>query len=349
MIQNPGLTPAALLDRAGRTLRQGDLALALGIIAILVVLILPMPRLLLDMLLAVSITFAVLILLTALFIEKPLEFSIFPTVLLIATMLRLALNLASTRLILADGHQGSWAAGRVIEAFGGFIMQDNFVIGLIVFAILVIVNFVVITKGSGRIAEVSARFSLDAMPGKQMAIDADLSAGLIDENEARRRRRQLEEESSFYGAVDGAAKFVRGDAVAGLLITFINLIGGLIIGVGQMGVSFAEAARTYSLLTVGDGLVSQIPALIVSAAAGLLVAKAGATTRTDRALFGQLGAHPRALGTTGGLLAVLAILPGLPALPFLMLAGASGALAWHLGRREAEPSPPSAAEAAAAP
>jgi flagellar biosynthesis protein FlhA len=192
----------------------------------------------------------------------------------------------------------------------------------------VIVNFVVITKGFGRIAEVSARFSLDAMPGKQMAIDADLSAGLIDEHEARQRRRQLEEESSFYGAMDGAAKFVRGDAIAGLLITFINLVGGLIIGVGQMGVSFAEAARTYSLLTVGDGLVSQIPALIVSTAAGLLVAEVGVGTRTDRALFGQLGAHPRALGTTSGLLSILAILPGLPVLPFLTLAGVSGALAW---------------------
>ena len=202
-----------------------------------------------------------LILLTALFIERPLEFSAFPTVLLIATMLRLALNLASTRLILGQGHQGPAAAGHVIEAFGRFIMQGNVVIGVIVFAILVIVNFVVITKGSGRIAEVAARFSLDAMPGKQMAIDADLSAGLIDEaRRARERRRELEEESGFFGAMDGAAKFVRGDAIAGLLITAINLVGGLIIGVAQMGVSFGEAVHTYTLLTVGDGLVSQIPA-----------------------------------------------------------------------------------------
>ena len=333
MAYNLSLAPADLLGRLGTTLRQGDLALALGMIGILVVLILPVPRLLLDLLLALSITFSVLVLLTSLFITKPLEFSSFPAVLLIATMLRLALNLASTRLILANGHEGTAAAGRVIEAFGGFIMQGNFVIGLIVFAILVIVNFVVITKGSGRIAEVSARFSLDAMPGKQMAIDADLSAGLIDEHEARRRRRQLEEESSFYGAMDGAAKFVRGDAIAGLLITFINLVGGLIIGVGQMGVSFTEAAHSYTLLTVGDGLVSQIPALVVSTAAGLLVAKAGVSERTDRALFGQLSAHPRALATTSGLLALLAVLPGLPLLPFLMLSGASGGLAWHLGRR----------------
>ncbi len=349
MAQTSSFAAARLFDRVTRPLRHGDLALALGVISILVVLILPMPRLLLDLLLAVSITFSVLILLTSLFIEKPLEFSAFPTVLLIATMLRLALNIASTRLILAEGHQGSWAAGRVIEAFGSFIMQGNFVIGLIVFGILVIVNFVVITKGSGRIAEVSARFSLDAMPGKQMAIDADLSAGLIDEQEARERRRRLEEESSFYGAMDGAAKFVRGDAIAGLLITFINLIGGLIIGVGQMGVSFAEAAHTYSLLTVGDGLVSQVPALVVSTAAGLLVAKAGVATRTDRALFGQLGAHPRALGTTSGLLAVLAVVPGLPLWPFLTLAGVSGALAWHLARREFAATAVTAAPAAAAP
>jgi flagellar biosynthesis protein FlhA len=346
-----------MLGRLGGLLRQGDIALALGVIGILVVLILPLPKVLLDLLLTVSITFSVLILLTSLFIEKPLDFSAFPTVLLIATMLRLALNLASTRLILAHGHEGSEAAGRVIEAFGGFIMQGNFVIGLIVFAILVTVNFVVITKGSGRIAEVSARFSLDAMPGKQMAIDADLSAGLVDEQEARTRRRQLEEESSFYGAMDGAAKFVRGDAIAGLLITAINLIGGLIIGVGQMGVSFTEAAQSYTLLTVGDGLVSQVPALIVSTAAGLLVAKAGVPGRADRAVFGQLGAHPRALATTSGLLALLAVLPGLPMIPFLLLAGLSGGAAWHLGKRRAaeaqeaiEPAPatPSAEEAVGA-
>jgi flagellar biosynthesis protein FlhA len=343
------LDPAALLGRAGAILRQGDIALALGVIGILVVLILPMPRVLLDLLLAVSITLSVLVLLTALFIEKPLDFSSFPAVLLIATMLRLALNLASTRLILADGHQGSDAAGRVIEAFGGFVMQGNLVIGLIVFAILVIVNFVVITKGSGRIAEVSARFSLDAMPGKQMAIDADLSAGLIDEKDARARRRQLEEESSFFGAMDGAAKFVRGDAVAGLLITFINLIGGLIVGVGQMGVSVGEAAHSYALLTVGDGLVSQIPALIVSTAAGLVVAKAGVTGRADKAVFGQLGAHPRALATTSGLLGVLAVLPGLPMMPFLLLAGASGGLALALSRSRSQAAADDAAAAPAAP
>ncbi|MGI9451800.1 MAG: flagellar biosynthesis protein FlhA, partial [Geminicoccaceae bacterium] len=287
----------------------------------------------------------------SLFIERPLHFSSFPTVLLIATMLRLALNLASTRLILASGHEGTAAAGQVIEAFGGFIMQGNFVIGLIVFSILVIVNFVVITKGSGRIAEVSARFSLDAMPGKQMAIDADLSAGLINEDEAKTRRRELEEESSFYGAMDGASKFVRGDAVAGLMITLINLVGGLIIGVGQMGVSFGEAAQSYTFLTVGDGLVSQIPALVVSTAAGLLVAKAGIAGRTDRALFGQLGARPRTLATTSGLLTLLALLPGLPMFPFATLALATGGLAWRMAdakpKEEDEPEAPDEPQQAA--
>lgn len=324
-----------LLPQLQLAARQGDILLALGVIGILVVLILPLPSLLLDVCLAISITLSVLILLTALFIERPLDFSSFPAVLLISTMLRLALNLASTRLILADGHQGPDAAGHVIEAFGGFIMSGNLVIGIIVFGILVVVNFVVITKGSGRIAEVAARFSLDAMPGKQMAIDADLSAGLIDETAARERRRTLEEESAFFGAMDGAAKFVRGDAVAGLLITAINLLGGLLIGVAQMGLSFSDAARTYTLLTMGDGLVSQIPALIVSTAAGLLVSKAGITGRADVALFGQLGAYPRALAVTAGLMALLAVLPGLPAVPFLLIGGAVGGLAWQSRRGKA--------------
>ncbi|MEK0083238.1 flagellar biosynthesis protein FlhA [Benzoatithermus flavus] len=321
--------PKLILPRLRLALRQSDILLALGVIAILVALILPLPSLLLDLCLALSVTFSVLILLTALLIEKPLEFSSFPAVLLIATMLRLALNLASTRLILGQGHEGPAAAGHVIEAFGRFVMQGNLVIGVIVFGILVVVNFVVITKGSGRIAEVAARFSLDAMPGKQMAIDADLSAGLIDEAAARERRKALEEESAFFGAMDGAAKFVRGDAIAGLLITGINLVGGLLVGVVQMGVSFADAVHTYTLLTIGDGLVSQLPALIVSTAAGLLVAKAGVSGRADVALFGQLGARPRALAVTGGLMVLLAVLPGLPALPFMLLGAAVGGLAWH--------------------
>jgi flagellar biosynthesis protein FlhA len=292
----------------------------------------PLPPLLLDMLLAVSIILSVLILMTALFIEEPLEFSSFPTVLLIATMLRLALNIASTRLILTHGHEGPHAAGHVIEAFGGFVMGGNFVIGVIVFAILVIVNFVVITKGSGRIAEVAARFTLDAMPGKQMAIDADLSAGLIDQDEARRRRKSLEDEASFYGAMDGASKFVRGDAIAGLLITFINVIAGIIIGVAQRGLSFSVAASNYTMLTVGDGLVSQIPALIVSTAAGLLVSKAGVRGAADKALTGQLSGYPKALGMSAAVMGVMAILPGIPFIPFATLAAGAAYLAWKFDK-----------------
>jgi len=317
-------------------LGQGDIGLALGVVCILVVLILPMPSWLLDFSLAISITFSVIILMTCLFISKPLDFSSFPTVLLIATMLRLSLNLASTRLILSEGHSGPDAAGSVIEAFGSFVMGGNFVIGIIVFAILIIVNFVVITKGSGRIAEVAARFSLDAMPGKQMAIDADLSAGMIDENTARQRRKDLEDESAFFGSMDGASKFVRGDAIAGLLITFINIIGGIIVGVAQHGISFSEAANSYTLLTVGDGLVSQIPALIVSVAAGMLVSRGGVTGTTDKALLGQLGGYPRALGVSSFLLVSLSLLPGIPMLPFLILAGGTGYAAYVMSRQKVE-------------
>jgi len=315
------------------SLRRGDIALALGISCILVVLILPLPSWMLDISLAISMTFSVLILMTVLFISRPLDFSSFPTVLLIATMLRLSLNLASTRLILAAGHEGPDAAGHVIQAFGNFVMGGNFVIGMIVFGILVIVNFIVITKGSGRIAEVSARFSLDAMPGKQMAIDADLSAGLIDETEARNRRKMLEDESNFYGAMDGAAKFVRGDAIAGLLITFINVVGGIIIGVAQQGLTFSEASQVYTLLTVGDGLVTQIPAIIVSTGAGMLVSKSTAVGSADKALFGQLGAYPRALGLSSFIALSLALLPGIPMIPFLLLSGVTGTLAWSNTRR----------------
>ncbi|MEE8563821.1 MAG: flagellar biosynthesis protein FlhA, partial [Alphaproteobacteria bacterium] len=332
-IEGTGTSVREHLLAAGR---RGDIALALGVITILVVLILPLPTWLLDLGLAVSITFSVLVLMTALFIEKPLDFNTFPTVLLLATMVRLSLNVASTRLILTNGHQGTDAAGRVIEAFSGFVMGGNFVIGIIVFGILVIINFIVITKGSGRIAEVSARFTLDAMPGKQMAIDADLSTGLIDEDEARQRRRTLEDESTFFGAMDGAAKFVRGDAIAGLLITFINIVGGMIIGVAQKGLSISQAADTYARLTVGDGLVTLIPALIVSTAAGLMVTKAGIRGATDKALFGQLGGQPRALVLCSILLGALALLPAIPMAPFLFLAGITGGIAWHIRQREAQ-------------
>jgi flagellar biosynthesis protein FlhA len=321
------------LGEIGAFAKRGDIALAIGVLTILVVLILPLPPLLLDFALAISIIFSVLILMTALFIHAPLEFSAFPTVLLIATMLRLALNLASTRLILSHGHEGASAAGHVIEAFGNFVMSGNFVIGIIVFIILVIVNFVVITKGSGRIAEVAARFHLDAMPGKQMAIDAELSTGAIDEKEARRRRKQLEDEGGFFGAMDGASKFVRGDAIAGLLVTFINIIGGMIIGVAQQGISFSDAVHSYTVLTVGDGLVTQVPALIVSTAAGLLVSKAGISGSADKALMSQLSGYPKALGMAGAVMLVMALLPGIPMLPFVALGGGAATLAYVADKR----------------
>jgi flagellar biosynthesis protein FlhA len=327
---------------------RGDIALALGILTILVVLILPLPSIVLDLFLAISITLSMLILMTALFIQTPLEFSSFPTVLLISTMLRLSLNLASTRLILSRGHEGTDAAGHVIEAFGSFVMGGNFVIGIIVFAILVTVNFVVITKGSGRIAEVAARFHLDSMPGKQMAIDADLSAGLIDEKVAKARRKELEDESGFFGAMDGASKFVRGDAIAGLLVVFINVIGGIIIGVAQQGLSFGEAARSYTLLTVGDGLVTQVPALIVSTAAGLLVSKAGVSGAADKALLKQFSGYPQALGMSAAVMLVLAALPGIPAFPFLALGSGAAAMAWK-ARQQKHVNQAQEAAAAAAP
>jgi flagellar biosynthesis protein FlhA len=321
-------------DRLASAGRHGDILLAISVVTILVVLILPLPQWLLDVGLAFSITFSVMILLTSLFVETPLQFNAFPTVLLMATMIRLALNLASTRLILTHGHEGPAAAGHVIEAFGGFVMGSNFVIGIIVFAILMIVNFVVITKGSGRIAEVSARFTLDAMPGKQMAIDADLSSGLITEDEARTRRRTLEDESSFFGAMDGSSKFVRGDAIAGLMITFINIVAGIIIGAGQRGLSFLDAADAYTRLTVGDGLVTQIPALVVSTAAGIIVTKAGLSGKTDKALFSQMGGNPKALGMAAALLTLLALLPGIPLLPFMFVAVMAGLMAYSAFRRQ---------------
>jgi flagellar biosynthesis protein FlhA len=336
------------LGEIAQIAKRGDLMLATGVLTILVVLILPLPPVVLDMFLAVSITISVLILMTALFIQTPLEFSSFPTVLLIATMLRLALNLASTRLILSHGHEGPQAAGHVIEAFGNFVMGGNFVIGIIVFTILIIVNFVVITKGSGRIAEVAARFHLDAMPGKQMAIDADLSAGLINEEQARHRRKELEDESGFFGAMDGASKFVRGDAIAGLLIVFINVIAGIIIGVAQQNMGFLDAAKAYTLLTVGDGLVTQIPALIVSTAAGLLVSKAGVSGAADKALMRQLSGYPKALGMSGGVMLVMSLLPGIPMLPFLLLGGGASALAWHLDRHHKATAATAKSEEAAA-
>ena len=314
--------------------KRGDIFFALAIILMLVILIMPMPAWLLDIALAFSITISCLVLMTAIFIERPNEFNAFPLVLLITTMYRLSLNLASTRLILSKGYQGPDAAGEVIAAFGGFIMGNNFVIGVIVFAILVIVNFVVITKGSGRIAEVAARFALDAMPGKQMAIDADLSSGLITEDQARARREELSKESSFYGAMDGASKFVRGDAIAGLIITFINIVAGIIIGMVQNNMSFADAGETYTRLTVGDGLVSQVPALIISVAAGILVSKAGMTDATDKVLFEQVANYPKALGMSAFMAVALGMLPGTPALPFMLLGSLTGITAYYLAKQQ---------------
>ncbi len=327
---------------------RGDLVLAIGLVALIAMLILPMPAVLLDFLLAVSITVAVMVLMTVLFMEKPVDFSAYPTVLLITTMLRLALNLASTRLILTYGHEGTDAAGSVIEAFAGFIMGGDFIIGIIVFAILTIVNFKVITQGSSRIAEVAARFTLDAMPGKQMAIDADLSSGMIDETEARRRRRELEDEAGFYGSMDGASKFVKGDAMAGILITFINVIGGVLIGTLRHDMPFMEAADTFVRLTVGDGLVSQIPALVISISAGLLVSKSGTTEATDKLLLQQVGSRPTAYAVASGLLGAMALLPGLPMLPFLTLAGATGAAAYFLPRMQKQAEEAQEAETAQA-
>ncbi len=324
-------SPAGILA----LIKRSDLGLALGMMAILVVLILPLPTFLLDFALALSLSFAILILMTSVFIRRPLEFSSFPAVLLITTMLRLSLNLASTRLILSHGSTGTAAAGHVIEAFGKLVMQGNFVIGFIVFAILVIVNFVVITKGSGRIAEVAARFTLDAMPGKQMAIDADLSSGLIDEKTARTRRKDLEAESNFFGAMDGASKFVRGDAVAGLMIVGINIIGGIIIAVAQHGMSISDATQTFTLLSVGDGLVAQMPALIISIAAGLMVSKAGVEGSTDQAMAKQFSNYPQGLAMAAAVMGIVALLPGMPHLIFAGLAGGIGYLSFLAFKQKA--------------
>ena len=325
-----------LNDILARIGANRDLALAGSVVAIIAMLILPMPGWLLDLGLAISITLSVMILMTALFIEKPLDLSAFPTILLIATMLRLGLNLASTRLILGHGHEGPHAAGGVIAAFGEFLIGGQVVIGLTIFIILLVINFVVITKGAGRIAEVAARFSLDSMPGKQMAIDADLNAGMIDEEGARARRAEVEAESGFYGAMDGASKFVKGDAVAGLLITGVNVLVGLLIGVTTHGLELAEAFHTYTLLTVGDGLVSQIPGLIVSTAAGLLVSKGGVVGKTGAALTQQLGRYPKAFGMVAVLMGAFALLPGLPFIPFATVAAICGWLAWSMSKKADE-------------
>ena len=325
---------------------RGEVALALGVVGIVTLLILPLPAMMLDLLLAISLTTAVLILMTALLINKPLEFTAFPSVLLATTLFRLGLDVASTRLVLTHGHEGGDPAGHVIQAFGALMMGGNFVIGVIVFIILVVVNFVVITKGSTRIAEVAARFALDSMPGKQMAIDADLSSGLVDQEGARKRRKELEQESTFFGAMDGASKFVRGDAVAGMIILGVNIVGGMLIGVLQHHVSFATAASTYTVLTIGEGLVSQVPALVISIAAGFLVSKAGVEGAADKALVAQLATNPVSLGMVSAAAGVMAVVPGMPLLPFAGIALGAGALAW---RSSHKPKTVSADGVAAAP
>ncbi|MDI6729638.1 MAG: flagellar biosynthesis protein FlhA, partial [Thermodesulfovibrionales bacterium] len=330
-----------------RLLRQSDLVLAVGIVLILGLMIIPMPPILLDLALSFSITLSVVVLLVSAYSYKPLDFSVFPSILLISTLLRLSLNIAATRLILMRGDIGTEAAGRVIKSFGEFVVGGNYVVGFVIFFILIIINFVVITKGAGRIAEVSARFTLDAMPGKQMSIDADLNAGLIDETEARRRRQEISREADFYGAMDGASKFVRGDAIAAIIIMVINIIGGFLIGVLQKGMPIADAAKTYTILTIGDGLVAQIPALITSTAAGIIVSRAATEANLGAEVVKQLLVNPKALGTAAGILAFFGLIPGLPHVPFLMLATITGTGAYFLrksAKREQEAVPAPAEE-----
>ena len=304
--------------------------LAVGVIGILLVMLVPLPTFILDILLSFSITISIIILLMSMYVLKPLDFSVFPSVLLTVTLLRLSLNVASTRLILLHGHEGTGAAGQVIKAFGSFVVGGNYVVGMIVFSVLVLINFVVITKGATRIAEVAARFTLDAMPGKQMSIDADLNTGLIPDSEARRRRREIETEANFYGAMDGASKFVRGDAVAGIIIVLVNIIGGLIVGVMQQGMALADAARTYTLLTVGDGLVTQVPALIVSTAAGMLVTRTTASGELGEEMKKQLFTQPKAIALASIVLFTFALIPGMPKVAFIIVASLMSFLAYRL-------------------
>ena len=304
--------------------KNSDMVTAVAVVAILIFMVIPLPATVLDLLISFNITFALVILLASMYTVSPLELSSFPSILLLITLFRLSLNVASTRIILIHGGEGALAAGKVINAFGSFVVGGNYLVGIIVFVILVVINFMVITKGAGRIAEVAARFTLDAMPGKQMSIDADLNAGLINEQEARERREEITHEAEYYGAMDGANKFVRGDAIAGIIITLANIIGGLAIGVFQNKMSFASAAQTYTLLTIGDGLVTQIPALIISTSAGIIVSRAGAGLNLGSAITSQILYQPRALGITAIVLLVFGLIPGLPLIPFWTLAALTG-------------------------
>ena len=341
----------SLLDRMGLG-TPGQMKVLAGpmlIMMILSMMVLPLAPFILDLLFTFNIALSIMILMVSMFAQKPLDFSAFPAVLLFSTLLRLSLNVASTRVVLLEGHNGGDAAGKVIEAFGQFLVGGNFAVGLVVFSILVIINFMVITKGAGRIAEVGARFTLDAMPGKQMAIDADLNAGLIGEDQARERRREVAEESDFFGSMDGASKFVRGDAVAGLVIMVVNIIGGLIIGVGQHGLSMDEAARTYTLLTIGDGLVAQIPSLVISTAAGVMVSRVNTNEDVGQQMIGQLFMSSQVLWLAAGVMGLLGLVPGMPNLVFIFFTVMLGALAWWAGRRERQEGEASAQEQAPAP
>jgi flagellar biosynthesis protein FlhA len=319
---------AAATRMMRRIAAGGELIIPLAFVGVVVVMLIPLPTALLDLLLTFNISLSLIILLVAMYTLRPLEFSTFPSVLLVTTLFRLSLNVASTRLVLLHGSDGPAAAGHVIEAFGGFVVGGSYVVGIVVFLILVVINFAVITKGAGRIAEVAARFTLDAMPGKQLAVDAELNAGLLTEREARERRRAIEAEADFYGAMDGASKFVRGDAIAGLLIAGINIVGGLFIGIVQRGLAVQEAAEVYTVLTIGDGLVSQLPALLISTAAGIVVTRAASGADLGNEVVTQILFNPRVLTMVAAVLAAFALLPGLPFLPFLVLAGAIGGLAY---------------------
>jgi len=312
--------------------KNSEVIASVGVVGIVVLMVMPLPAVVLDLLLSFNITFALTILLVGTYLLRPLDFSSFPSVLLIATLFRLSLNIASTRIILLHGSEGPAAAGNVIKAFGGFVVGGNYVVGAIVFMVLVLINLMVITKGSGRIGEVAARFTLDAMPGKQMSIDADLNAGLIDEAEAKSRRREIAREADFYGAMDGASKFVKGDAIAGIIITLINIVGGLAIGVLQNGMNFGDAAQTYTLLTVGDGLVTQIPALMISTAAGIVVSRAGSESALGHEVISQILTEPRALIVASAVLFGFGMVPGLPTVPFLVLSAVAGGVAYVVGK-----------------
>ncbi|MBY0554653.1 flagellar biosynthesis protein FlhA [bacterium] len=316
--------------------KNTDLFIAFGVLAIIGVMIIPLPAVMLDISLTFSLALSLLILLTSIYVTRTLDFTSFPSLLLMTTLFRLALNVATTRLILSHGHEGPQAAGGVIQAFANVIVGNNYVIGFIIFAILVVINFIVITKGSGRVAEVAARFTLDAMPGKQMSIDAELNAGAINEAEAKKRRREIEQEADFYGAMDGASKFVRGDAIAGIIITVINIVGGLLIGVMQKNLDLTTAAKYYTMLTIGDGLLAQIPALIISTAAGIIVTRSSSGENMGTEVTSQLFVNPRAIYITGGVLAVLALIPGLPMIPFLTMAGLLAGFAWIIDQYKKE-------------